>query len=60
MDGMAEPGEGDAEDAQMEEEEKDDVVIDPDDPVYGLEQRLKHTNLDEKTKQVIRNKLLAA
>lgn len=42
-----------------EEEEKEDQV-DPDDPLYGLEQRLKHANLDQDTKEVIKSKLAEA
>jgi hypothetical protein len=38
------------------EEEKDDI-IDPEDPLYGLEQRLKYANLDDDTKAIIKQKL---
>lgn len=44
--------------AEMEKEPEE--VIDPDDPLYGLEERLKYAKLDDDTKQVIKAKLLEA
>ena len=38
-------------------EEEEDLIVDPNDPLYGLEQRLKHTNLDDITKSVIKSRL---
>ena len=43
--------------AQQQEQEKEDV-IDPENPLYGLEQRLKHINLDEVSKQMIKSRLV--
>ena len=40
----------------MEEEEKEEIV-DPEDPLYGLEQRLKYAKLDDQTKSLIKAKL---
>jgi hypothetical protein len=42
------------------EEEEQEEKVDPDDPLYGLEQRLKHANLDADTKEVIKLKLAEA
>ena len=46
------------EDAPKEEEQEE--VVDPDDPLYGLEQRLKYSDLDEDTKNIIKQKLAEA
>ena len=46
------------EEAVKVEEQEDEV--DPDDPLYGLEQRLKHAILDADTKEVIKKKLAEA
>lgn len=46
------------EDAPKEEEKEE--IVDPDDPLYGLEQRLKYSDLDEDTKNVIKQKLAQA
>lgn len=46
------------EDAPKEEEKED--IIDPEDPLYGLEQRLKYADLDDDTKAVIKQKLAEA
>jgi len=35
-------------------------IIDPEDPLYGLEDRLKHQALDPESKKVIINKLMDA
>ena len=40
---------------------KEDDAVDefkPDDPLYGLDQRLRLTNLDEQTKNTIKAKLI--
>ena len=34
--------------------------VDPDDPLYGLEQRLKHSNLDDETRAIIKTRLQEA
>ena len=39
--------------------EQDDNV-DPDDPLYGLDQRLKHSNLDDETRIIIKTRLQEA
>ena len=31
--------------------------VDPDDPLYGLDQRLKHSNLDDETRTIIKTRL---
>jgi len=36
---------------------EEDPEVDPSDPLFGLDQRLKHTNLDEETRQFIKKKL---
>lgn len=41
----------------MEEEED---VVDPNDPMYGLEARLSQLNLDEESKMVLKRKLMEA
>jgi hypothetical protein len=43
-----------------QEEEEENLIVDPNDPLYGLEQRLKHTSLDDMTKQVIKSRLIDA
>lgn len=56
-------GDGQQEDGQLDdaaEEEEEDLIVDPSDPLYGLELRLKHTNLDDMTRSVIKAKLLEA
>ena len=47
------------EEENKEEEEAEDV-IDPDDPLYGLEQRMANLDLDEESKAVLRAKLIEA
>ena len=42
-----------------EEEEPEDIV-DPDDPLYGLDQRLADLNIAEESKKIIRDKLVEA
>ncbi|CDW89368.1 UNKNOWN [Stylonychia lemnae] len=46
----------DQDDQKNEEQEQEDE-IDPDDPLYGLEQRLRHMNLDEDSRRIIKEKL---
>lgn len=41
------------------EEEKEDIV-DPEDPLYGLEQRLRGMDLDDDSKRIIKDKLFEA
>lgn len=43
---------------QVDEEGQEEEVVDPDDPLYGLDQRLKHITLDEETKKMIKERLL--
>ena len=54
--------EGEEEDRKEEVEGSKDgeAIIDPDDPLYGLDQRLKHLKLDAETKAVIKQKLIEA
>ena len=51
---------GKMEDMEASEEGEENLIVDPEDPLYGLEQRLKHSALDKETKEVIKVKLLAA
>ena len=39
------------------EEVHPEADVDPEDPLYGLEQRLKNMNLDEESRRIIREKL---
>ena len=45
--------------AQQEQEEQaqEEPDVDPDDPLFGLEQRLKNMNLDDESRRIIREKL---
>ena len=43
-----------------QQEEEEEEVVDPDDPLYGLEQRLSELTINEESKRIIREKLLAA
>lgn len=52
-------GSGDIEQDQEEEEEKEDE-IDPDDPIYGVKERIANLPLDEASKQLIIERLLEA
>lgn len=49
---------GEADASQLEVEE--DLNVDPDDPLYGLDQRIKHSNLDDQTKAIIKTRLAEA
>ena len=42
---------------EMDEEEE---IIDPDDPLYGLDHRLAELNIAEESKRIIREKLMHA
>ena len=52
---MGETGMGSA----MASEDGEDIV-DPDDPLYGLEQRLAELNINEESKNIIKAKLIEA
>jgi hypothetical protein len=41
---------------QVEEEEQEEV-LDPDDPLYGLNERLSQLEINEESKRVIKQKL---
>lgn len=43
--------------ARPDEEGEVEEVLDPDDPLYGLDQRLASLKINEETKQVIKKKL---
>ena len=43
----------------MEEEDQEEI-IDPDDPLYGLDHRLAELNIAEESKKIIREKLMNA
>ena len=43
-----------------EQEQDEEEIIDPDDPLYGLEQRLAELDIDEESKAVLKRKLLEA
>ena len=43
----------------MDDEDQEDIV-DPDDPLFGLEQRLADLNIAEESKKIIRDKLIEA
>lgn len=40
-----------------EQEEEDEGEVDPDDPLYGLDQRLRNLNLDDESRRIIKEKL---
>ena len=46
-------------DEENKEEEAEDIV-DPSDPLYGLEQRMANLDLDDDSKNVLRTKLIEA
>ena len=57
---QADEGAADAQKAAAQEsadEAAGDVFVDPEDPLYGLEQRLRNMNLDEESRRIIRDKL---
>ena len=43
----------------MDEEDQDDIV-DPDDPLYGIDERLANLKIAEESKKIIRDKLIEA
>lgn len=43
----------------MDEDDQEDI-IDPEDPLYGLEQRLADLDIAEESKKIIRDKLMEA
>lgn len=52
--------EAQAEDAIQKTEQSEqhpEPDVDPDDPLFGLEQRLRNMNLDEESKRIIKEKL---
>ena len=52
-----------AEDQDGQQDKNDSDVeseVDPEDPLYGLNQRLKNMNLDEESMRIIKEKLLEA
>lgn len=48
----------DAEEEGKEEDEED--IVDPNDPMYGLEARLSQLDLDDESKMVLKKKLIEA
>ena len=60
MEGMGAEEEGMGMEEAEASADEGELVVDPSDPMYGLEQRLKHCNLDEATKAVIKSKLMEA
>lgn len=47
-------------DAVVEEHAEPEEVVDPEDPLYGLEQRLQGLNVDDESKRIIKDKLAEA
>jgi len=45
---------------QKEGEDQEDDIVDPNDPLYGLDSRLAELNLDEASKAILRAKLVEA
>lgn len=48
------------EEPPMQEEQEPDDFVDPEDPLYGLEQRLKGFSMDDESKRIIKQKLVEA
>lgn len=42
---------------QQTEDNTPDADVDPEDPLYGLEQRLRNLKLDEESRRIIKEKL---
>jgi hypothetical protein len=42
---------------QKAEDNTPDADVDPEDPLYGLEQRLRNMKLDEESRRIIKEKL---
>ena len=49
-----------ARDDQLAQQQEQEDVVDPDDPLFGLDLRLKDLNLDEESKRIIKLKLQEA
>ena len=48
-------------DQDLQENSKEiEEIVDPHDPFYGLEERLKYSNLDNEVKQIIKERLAEA
>ena len=47
-------------DTQQAQQQEQEDVVDPDDPLFGLDYRLKDLNLDEESKRIIKVKLQEA
>ena len=46
------------ESVRQAEEEEQEEVLDPDDPLYGLNERLSQLEINEESKRVIKQKLM--
>ena len=44
----------------MEEQAEPEEIVDPEDPLYGLEQRLQGLVVDDESKRIIKDKLVEA
>eukprot|EP00347_Sterkiella_histriomuscorum_P016982 403351110 len=44
-------------DGQEQQEEEQEDEIDPEDPLYGLDQRLRNMNIDDESRRIIKEKL---
>ena len=51
---------GDQQEEDQKDEGEEDDIVDPNDPLYGLEQRLSQLDLDEASKAVLKSKLVEA
>ena len=47
-------------DEENKEDEEAEDIVDPSDPLYGLEQRMANLDLDDESKNVLRTKLIEA
>ena len=47
-------------DEENKEDEEAEDIVDPSDPLYGLEQRMANLDLDDESKNVLRAKLIEA
>ena len=52
--------ENNQEDDQNEDAKSREGKIDPEDPLYGIDERLKYTKVDDETKEVLKQKLIEA
>ena len=57
MAGETAVGNENGEDEENKEDEEAEDIVDPNDPLYGLEARLSKLDLDEDSKAVLRTKL---